>query len=89
MGEQVPKQSPLIVGAAVIMALPCGWGLGVFAAYLIAGKDFGQLPAATVPLGILGSVGFSPLLPIAQPMTRLKILTAGAILFIAFAWLTA
>ena len=88
MGERVAKQSPLIVAAAVVMALPFGWGLGLFAAYLIAGKDFGQLPAATVPLGILGSVGFS-LLPIAQPMTRLKILTAGAILFIAFAWLTA
>ena len=35
MVERVPKQSPLIVVAAVVMALPFGWGLGIFAAYLI------------------------------------------------------
>ena len=88
MVARAPKQARLIVAAAVVMALPFGWGLGLLAAYLIAGKDFGQLPAATVPLGILGSVGFS-LSPIAHPMTRLKILSAGAALFVAFAWLTA
>jgi len=48
---QIP--SWLIVGAAVVMALPFGWGLGLLVAYIVAGKNFGQLPAATVPLASL------------------------------------
>jgi len=45
-----------VVAAAVIAAFPFGWGLGVTSAYLIAGHDFGQLPALTVPLSIVGDL---------------------------------
>jgi len=37
----------ILVTAAVVVAFPFGWGLGVLVAYLIAGKSFGQLPALT------------------------------------------
>jgi hypothetical protein len=45
-------------------AVPFGWGLGVVAAHLMAGHDFGQLLALTVPLCIVAAVAFalSPLL---------------------------
>ena len=39
-----------MVAASVSIALPFGWGLGVVAAHLMAGHDFGQLLALTVPL---------------------------------------
>jgi hypothetical protein len=35
---QLPER--LIVAAAVILALPFGWGLGLLAAYIVAGKHF-------------------------------------------------
>jgi hypothetical protein len=70
------------------MALPFGWGLGLVLALLIAGRDFGQLPAATVPVGLIASVGFA-LWPRIRPGTRLRILTAGTLLFLLIARLTA
>jgi hypothetical protein len=51
----------VIVAAAVITALPFGWGLGVIAAYLLAGPSFGQLPALTVPLGIIAAIRLRPI----------------------------
>src|SRR5207247_3335998 len=54
-----------VVTVAVIAAFPFGWDLGVVAAYLLAGSDFGQLPALTVPLGIAAAIIFA-LLPAAQ-----------------------
>ena len=45
-----------LIAAAVILALPFGWGLGVVFAYAIAGKDFGQLPVGTVPIAIVASI---------------------------------
>ena len=78
----------LTVVASVILAIPFGWGLGVLAAYILAGKDFGQLPAATVPLSIIVSIVFA-LLPSRTPNTRLKILLAGTVLFILLAWIIA
>ena len=77
-----------MVAAAVVMAFPFGWGLGVLTAYLLAGKDFGQLPVATVPLGIIAAIVFA-LSPSLKASTRLKILLAGTALFILFAWLVA
>ena len=53
----------------------------------VAGKDFGQLPAATVPLGILAALVFA-LWPSVKPRTRLTILVAGALVFFVFAQLT-
>jgi hypothetical protein len=77
----------VIVVAAVVMAVPFGWGLGVLAAYLIAGPNFGQLPAATVPIGIVASIAFV-LIPGFKPRTRLSVVTGGTVLFILLARLT-
>ncbi|MGH9805687.1 MAG: hypothetical protein ACRD9W_00220 [Terriglobia bacterium] len=77
-------RSWVTVAAAVVMAFPFGWGLGVFVAYLIAGSDFGQLPAVTVPLSIVAAVVFA-LWPSVKPSTRLTVLLAGTAAFILFA----
>jgi hypothetical protein len=74
----------LIVIAAVIMALPFGWGLGVAAAELALGPNFGQLPALTVPVAIVGSIVFA-LTPAISPSARLAIMTAGTALFLILA----
>jgi hypothetical protein len=78
----------LIVTAAVVLALPFGWGLGLLAAYVVAGKNFGQLPVATVPLGILAALAFA-LWPSLRPSTRLKVAFVGSVTAIIFAWLVA
>jgi len=78
----------VVVAAAVVAALPFGWGLGLVAALVIAGKDFGQLPIMTVPLGILAALVFA-LWPSVKPGKRLAILVAGAIVFIVIGQLTA
>lgn len=71
----------LIVVAAVIAALPFGWGLGVVAATLAMGPDFGQLPALTVPVAIVGSIAFA-LSGFFTVRTRLAVLAGGAAFFI-------
>jgi len=76
----------VIVAVAVVLALPFGWGLGLLGAYLIAGKNFGQLPAATVPLSIVAALVFA-FWPTLKPGTRLTVMLAGSIAFIVFAWL--
>jgi hypothetical protein len=73
--------------AAIGAALPFGWGLGVAAAYLVAGSNFGQLPALTVPLGLLAALGFA-VLPVTTASKRLKILLAGDLLFLFLALLS-
>ncbi|HEX6794042.1 MAG TPA: hypothetical protein VF304_09345 [Casimicrobiaceae bacterium] len=78
----------VMVMAAVAMALPFGWGLGVFLAYMLAGSSFGQLPAATVPLAIVASLVFA-LWPSPSPSTRLTVMVAGTVLFFLFARLFA
>lgn len=78
----------LKTAACLLLALPFGWGAGVLAAYAIGGRDFGQLPVATVPLGILGAIVFA-VWPSIEPNTRLKIMTAGTVMFIALGWLLA
>jgi len=70
----------LVIGA-VLAAFPFGWGLGVFIAYLVAGKNFGQLPALTVPLGIIASIAFA-LARSLSPGTRLTIMAAGTVVFL-------
>jgi hypothetical protein len=70
-----------VVAAAVVAAFPFGWGLGVAAAYLLAGPDFGQLPALTVPLGIMAAIVFA-VLPLLSAQKRLLIMVAGTGLFI-------
>ena len=70
-----------VVTAAVLAAFPFGWGLGVVGAYLLAGPDFGQLPALTVPVGIIAAIIFA-LLPLLTARKRLLIMVAGTGLFI-------
>jgi hypothetical protein len=69
--------------AALVAALPCGWGLGVIAAQLISGPDIGVLPAATIPFGILAAMWFA-LLPKPGAWTRLAVLVIGTGLFLLF-----
>jgi hypothetical protein len=72
-----------LVAAAVVMAFPFGWGIGVLVAYLIAGSNFGQLPAATVPIGIVAAMVFA-LLPFLKPSTRLAVMLVGTAMFVFF-----
>lgn len=74
----------VIVTAAVIMAVPFGWGLGVVAAMLIVGRDVGVLPAATIPITVIGSIVFA-LSSASTPLIRLGVLTGGTVLFLVFA----
>jgi hypothetical protein len=78
----------LVTAATVVLALPFGWGLGLLAAYLIAGKNFGQLPAGTVPLGIIAAVVFA-LWSSIKLTTRFTVMLVGSAAFILFAWLIA
>jgi hypothetical protein len=71
-----------------VLTLPFGWGLGLLVAYLIAGKNFGQLPAATVPLGIVAALVFA-FWPTVKASTRLAVMFGGSVAFILFAWLVA
>jgi hypothetical protein len=73
-----------LVTAAVIAALPFGWGLGVFVAYLVTAGRIGQLPALTVPLAIIGAIVFA-LSPWLSPGTRLTILAVGTGVFLVLA----
>ena len=83
---QIP--SWVTVAAAAVMALPFGWGLGVLTAYIVAGKNFGQLPAATVPMGVIAALAFA-LWPSIKPSTRLKVTFGGSAAFILLAWIVA
>ena len=75
-----------VVAGAVLAALPFGWGLGLVAAYAIAGKDVGQLPALTTSLGVIAALVLA-VWPWPKPRTRLLVLVAGALLLNAFAQL--
>ena len=80
----------LIVPAAIVFAVPFGWGLGAVLAYLVAGKSMGQLPLATVPLGVIAAIVFAAL-PSIKPSTRLRVTFFGTLAFIflalVLAWL--
>jgi hypothetical protein len=65
-----------VVAAAVVMAFPFGWAIGILVAYFIAGSNFGQLPAATVPIGIVAAIVFA-LWPSLKPSTRLAVMLLG------------
>ena len=68
------------------MALPFGWGLGVLAAYAIAGPDFGQLPAGTVPIALVGSIVFA-VQPSISAKTRFTVMAVGTAAFVFLAWI--
>jgi hypothetical protein len=77
---QIP--SVLAVIAAVPLALPLGWGLGVDLAYAIAGPEFGQLPAGTIPLCIVCAILFALVGP-TTAQKRLAIMAAATVLSLA------
>jgi hypothetical protein len=78
--------SALLVVGALILALPFGWGLGVVAACLIAGPDFGQLPVGTIPVCIVGAVVFVITSPLAAQW-RLAIMAVGTAAFLLLGYL--
>lgn len=66
---------------ALLVAFPCGWAVGVVAALIVAGPNFGQLPLFTVPAGIIASFLFA-LLPVLTPWIRLAIMIGIVAAFI-------
>ena len=74
----------ILTAITVVLALPFGWGLGVVIAYVIAGKNFGQLPVGTVPLCLIASVAFA-LWSKVKVTTRLTVMLSGTIAFIVLA----
>jgi hypothetical protein len=71
----------VVVAAAVVAALPFGWGLGVLIAYILTAGRIGQLPALTVPLAIVCSIVFALSRALA-PWMRLTILLVGTGVFL-------
>ena len=78
--------APVVLTAAVIAAVPFGWMLGGFAAYLVAGPKFGQLPIITVPLGIVAAIVFA-VTSAWSPWTRLAIMVVGTGVLVGLAQL--
>ena len=83
-GNNMGVPSWVITGGALLMALPFGYGLGVTAAFVIAGNDFGQMPIVTVPLGIVVSMVFA-IWPTIKAGIRLLVLSVGTAIFILIA----
>jgi len=73
----------VITAAAAFAAVPCGWALGVLAARLIAGPDFGVLPVLTIPFGIVAAMWLA-LSSRLGAWTRLAILVITTGLFLLF-----
>ena len=84
--DRIP--SWVTITATVVMAFPFGWGVGVLLAYLVAGRDFGQLPIMTVPVGMLGAIVFA-LWPSVKPSTRLLVVLGGTAVFVLVGLLAA
>ena len=61
-----------------MVAIPCGWLLGVGAAELLLGRDFGVFPVITIPLGLIAAVTFA-LMSRINPGVRLAVLAAGSV----------
>jgi len=65
-----------IVLTALAVAIPCGWLLGVGAAEVVLGRDFGVFPVITIPLGLIAAVTFA-LMSRINPSLRLAVLAGG------------
>ena len=75
----------LLIGLALVAALPFGWMLGVFLAFLLLGSNMGVFPVLTIPLG--WAAGFAvALVRWADPAVRLAVLAAGTIALGAFGY---
>jgi hypothetical protein len=68
----------LLVAAAVVAALPFGWGLGVLAAYLLLGREIGVFPVLTIPVAVIGSIIIA-LSSRFSPATRLAVTAGGTV----------
>lgn len=68
----------LLIVAAVVAAIPCGWMLGVLAARLIVGPEFGVFPVLTIPFGMAVSIWFA-VSRMATPLIRLAVMVLGAL----------
>jgi hypothetical protein len=68
--------SRALSAAAVVSALPFGWGLGVLAAYLLVGPDFGVFPVLTIIPSIAAAMAFA-VSPVLTAGKRLAILVIG------------
>ena len=67
-----------IVLTALAVAIPCGWLLGVGAAEVVLGRDFGVFPVITIPLGLIAAVTFA-LMSRINPGLRLAVLAGGSV----------
>jgi len=74
----LPTLRNVIVLVALVVAIPCGWLLGVGAAELLIGRDFGVFPVITIPLGWIAAVTFA-LMSRINPAVRLGVLAAGCV----------
>jgi pantoate kinase len=64
--------------ATVLAALPCGYGFGVVAAFLLAGAfGIAQAWLVTVPLSLLAAIALA-FLPLVAAETRFMIVGVGA-----------
>jgi hypothetical protein len=72
----------VVVSLAVVAAIPFGWELGVLAADLLLGPDFGVFPVLTIPVGVAAAITFA-VAPWASPAARLTILAGGTVGMIA------
>jgi hypothetical protein len=61
MGPSLSMRLPALIAQIVTLAvaLPAGGYLGVFLALMFGGRDFGQLPIVTVPVGLVAATVFS------------------------------
>ena len=75
-----------VVLQAVLAAFPLAWFVGVIVARIVAGPEFGVLPAMTIPIVLVGALIFS-LVPIALPKTRRDIMVGAAAVSFAGMWL--
>ncbi len=72
-------ESPLwLIVQAVLAAFPFAWATGVLIARLVAGPEFGVLPALTIPITLVAAIIFAFSSGVA-PTTRRNMLVGGAV----------
>ena len=76
---------PLVLQAA-LAAFPFAWFVGVIVARIVAGPEFGVLPAVTIPMVLAAALIFS-LLPLTRATTRRDIMVGGAVTSFVAMWL--
>jgi hypothetical protein len=68
----------LLLGLALLAAIPFGWMLGVIAAFLLLGSDIGVFPVLTIPAGWAAGIALA-VAPWADVRLRLAALAGGTI----------